>query len=182
MAFTITHWGILGLVYIIILGIVSNSGQTGINSVNEQFAKIQCPTPLYNMVDFLNGTIINSEITPNTGKNFGTTYQCFYDNTSNPPSVHVSASFVNYNATAFGNFPSGWFQYVGDEFGAFMFKLGAVENLMLYMLTPVNFSIMGITISSLNGYALMFVVFGYIFAYLGIGIMFYKAVDPFGGS
>ena len=181
MAFTFTHWGIFGLVYIIILGIVSNSGQTAINSINNQFAKIQCPTPLYNMVDFLNGTIINSEVNPATGKNFGTTYQCFYDNTSVPPSTHISASFVAYNATV-ANFPSGWFNFLGDTFGAYMYKVGALGNLLLYILTPINFNIMGITLSSLSGIPLMFVVLGYVLSYLGIGFMTYKALDPFGGG
>lgn len=182
MAFTITHWGFFGLVYIAILGIVSNAGNTALNSINDQFAKIQCPTPLYNYVDFLNGTIINSEVKTDTGKLFGTSYQCFYDNTSVPPSTHISASFVAYNETGFANFPSGWVKYVGDTLGAYMYKVGALGNLLLYILTPINFNIMGITLNSLSGIPLMFVVLGYVLAYLGIGFMTYKALDPFGGG
>lgn len=170
------------MIYILLIGIVSNAGTTSINKINDQFAKLQCPTPLYNLVDFGNGTIINSDVVKNTGKNYGSYYQCFYDTTSNPPSVHTTINFINYNATSFTAFPDGWFKYVGDWVGSVMFKIGAVVNLLSYILTPINFNILGITLANLTGFALMFVIFSYLVAYLGVGLMAYKSVSPFVGG
>ena len=175
----LTTWFIFGIITIMLFAIISNMGQTSINNINDQFAKLQCPTPLYSIVDLGNGTFINSNSNSHTGFNYGSDYICFYDPTSNPPSVHETITHINYNATTFNAFPNGWFSYVGDLFASVMFKVGAVVNLISYVLTPINFSILGYTISDISGVALMFVIGVYIFAYIPIGIYIYKSVSPF---
>ena len=164
------------LIYILVIGIVSNTGTTAINNINNQLSKIQCPSPLYHGQDQGNGTVTYVSFL-----NYGTFYQCAFCNTCVPTQPTITESYVNYNATVV-NFPSGWFQYLGDTFTSYMFKVGAIVNLLGYILTPINFNILGYTISSLTGIALMFVIFSYIIAYLGIGIMAYKVVSPFSGG
>lgn len=172
----ILTWFMFGAIFILVFGIVENSGQTAINNINEQFAKISCPIPLYNMVDFGNGTIINSEINKNTGKNFGSTYQCFYDPHSVPAGTHMTISYVAFNATTFNAFPNGWFDYIGNVLGAIYTKVASIVQLALYFLTPINLNILGYTLSNIGGIGLLFVLAVYITAYLGVGLGFYTIV------
>ena len=171
------------MMVIAIFAIISNASVTGTANINDQFSKLNCPLPLYNQVDFGNGTIIDSRLTPDTGKNFGSSYICKFDPLTmafgRQGVTTITINYVNYNSTTFNAFPDGWFKFVGDSLGALAFKVGAIGNLVAYILTPINFNLLGYTLASVSGLVLMAIVAIYILAYLPVAIMVYKGINPF---
>ena len=115
------------------------------NGVSNQQFMLNCPLPLQNQIAVLGsppilggnklpsssvgGTYINyTLLTPNTViQNRTGTGTYFYCNLQTPPGGITAPSVIlvatNYGGTAFANFPSGWFQWVGDSLGALLTKI-----------------------------------------------------------
>lgn len=158
----------------LIFAIVSNSSITGLVNIEARFNELTCPLPLYDGVDYLNGTIVYD-----TG--FGSDYRCTFDPLSAPPGTQISVTAKQYNATSFSAFPSGWFVFAADTITEIGIKIGAFFTLITYILTPINFNILGYTIADLSGFALMFVISIYIICYVVIAVFIYKSASPFSG-
>ena len=158
-----------------IMAVVSNSGQTATANIQHQFNRLGCPMPEGSGLWNNSGVITRSNFTYNyeaVNQNVltltctdvhtmdGIDY-CF--GCPSPPAVGILVFINDYLSELFGN------------------KGGAIGTIIAYVLTPINFDVMGFTIADLSGLSLMFVIGLYIFAYLPIGIFIYKAIIPFAG-
>lgn len=160
--------------FIVILGIVSNTGATATDNIQQQFDRLSCPMPSQTGLWNSSGVIQYS----------GATYN--YEDVSTPvltltcTPIHTTDG-VDY---LFGS-PAvalGVFFYIGDYISElFGNKLVAVFTLIAYILTPANFDILGYTLADITGVALIFIVSLYSFAYIAIGIFLYKTISPFAG-
>jgi len=187
----ITTWFAFSIVTLMLFAIISNSSPTGLFNINVQFLKLSCPTPLDNGVDnMLNGTAglditynvdIDGNATSNEQEIVGTFYKCDADFSSNPPTTSIQTTIKQYKAVCFSVIPCGWFGYIGDYISILAEKITAFFTLVSYILTPINFNILGFTIADIGGVGLMLVIGLYIFCYIGIGVFIYKTALPTGG-
>lgn len=168
-------WAMIGILLIMIMAIVSNSGQTATANIQHQFDRIGCPMPEGSGLWNSSGTLQHSNFTynyPNVN-NQTLTLTCTEVHTMDgldycfgcptPPAVGVLVFINDYLSELFGN------------------KASAFFTIIAYVLTPINLNIWGFTIGDLSGVSLMLVIGLYIFAYIPIGIMIYKAISPFTG-
>ena len=189
---TIFALGIFSIIFLTIISIISNASPTAQASIQNNLYLMGCPFPLQNQLmdltqppTVLNNAVVYVALPPNqkvsnvTGT--GTFFYCFIQ-TVNPKVPEVNTYPRDYQATAFANFPSGWFQWVGDSLGVLFQRVVAFGQLLYFFLTPVNFNIAGFTINNLSGQALMLIVGIYAICYLSVGTMVYKALSPFTGG
>ena len=189
---SLIYLALFGMMLLIIMSIVSNSGETSIVNIENQLFLFNCPAPLFNgIVNATDpGTTIegfavvwdSSEVIYGGDNNqTGTFFDCYIAPLTPHPAFGVNLSQKNYGETAFSVIPIGWFSYLGDTLSNGFAKLQAMLTLITFILTPVNFSIMGFTIADLSGLALMAVIALYAIAYIFIGIFIYKTISPFVG-
>jgi hypothetical protein len=171
---SLTTLFVFSIVIILIFALISNSGTTAITNIENQIAILNCPFPLFNGNDYLNGTIIYS------ASSSGTFYVCYKDPLSANPTT-IAYYDHNYNDTSFGTLPTGWLHYIGDTLSVFGGKVVAIFTLISYVLTPINLDILGYTIADIGGVALIFIIGVYAFCYVSIGAWIYKLIVPFGG-
>lgn len=176
-------WAIFGFLIIAVFAIISNSGQTGTANISNRFEELNCPMPeasgLWSQ-PASNGLGDNSTFLQRNGETYNVPSDTNSTLTLTCTPVHTAAG-VNY---AFGRglgVAIGVFYYINDYISEFFFKAGALLQLIAYILSPINFDIMGFTIADLDGISLMVVIGLYIFAYIPIGIFIYKAITPFAG-
>jgi hypothetical protein len=184
----------IGVVFLMLLGLVSNSSDASIVKIEDQMFLINCPLPIYDGVATLvsiDGFALNYTVVYGSGavdgggsaQNFnGTFFECQLDLLSTP---HFNANTIikEYGATTlFGTVPYGWLGYVADFFTSVFQSLQAVFTLISFFVTPSGFNIAGFTIDDLSGQALLIVIMIYGFCYVTIGIMLYKVLSPFGGG
>lgn len=163
------------MLFLAVLAIVGNSGQTAISNITTQFDRLACPMPsqtgLWNNTGILmyEGATYNY---PDVG-NQTLTLTC--------TEVHTLDGFdYAYGSPTipFAGFPF----FLGDWLSElFANKLSAIGTLIYFFITPANFDIFGYTISDLSGIPLMFVIVIYAISYIGIGAMAYKIISPFSG-
>lgn len=169
--FNLTYWFIFSIVILGIFAIMGNSGETSISNIENEFAIMNCPFPLYSGRDFLNGTIIYET------SSSGTFYECYKDPLSQFPTT-IAYYDHNYNATAFSTIPTGWLGYTGDWLTTLSHKARSVGAIATFVLTPINFDFLGYTIADIGGIGLLFLIILYAVCYLGIGIFLYKSALP----
>lgn len=167
-------WAIFGLLTIMTFAIVSNSGQTGTANIQSLMDRLGCPMPsatgLYNS----SGTLIFDGGTynyPAVG-NQTLTLTCTEVHTLDGVDYYYGQPAVAIGVFYYIN------DYLSELFGN---KVSAFFTMILYVLTPINFDIWGFTLADIGGTALMVVIGLYIFAYIPIGILIYKAISPFTG-
>ena len=175
----LTTWFMFGILLIMIMSLISNTSPTALQRIQYQFDRLNCPFPLFTGQDQL---IINGELAfgvnvtrvqNGDGTINGTRYICAFDPLSGPNGATVfTVEYVNYQETCFGFIPCGWFTYAGDFLTKVADKFESFFSLIVYILTPINFDIMGFTLSDLDGLSLAIVIGIYIFAYIGIGAFF----------
>jgi|SRR6185503_8053707 len=175
---------VFGVIILVIFSIISNTGSSSINNISFQFHKITCPLPLSKGVDYLNGTIIydtdiNGSATDIEQEKVGTFYKCTQDSITG--NLITTTVIKEYNANCFDVIPCGILGYWGDYLSILTEKALAIFTLIAYVLTPINFSILGYTIMDIGAVALIFVIGLYAFCYIVIGVWIYKAVIPHGG-
>ena len=184
-------WAILGLFIIIILGTVSNTGQTSIRNIQGQLFIANCPSPIFegraDNVDIsgfavtynvTHGVDIDGNPTANDQDKIGTNFECTMTNGL----FEVSTATRQYGATLFSVIPYGWVGYISDWLSLQLSKMQAMFTLLAYFITPSNFDIMGFTLNDVGGMALVVIIALYAFAYLPILIFAYKTLSPFVGG
>lgn len=176
-------WAIFGFLIIALFAVVSNTGQTATANISNRFEELNCPMPSQSGLWSL----------PNSnGQGTNSTFLQYSNFTYNYP--HVGNQTLTLTCTPVHTMDGldycfgcptppavGVLIFVGDYVSEFFFKAGAFGQLIGYILTPINFDIMGFTIADLDGISLMVVIGLYIFAYIPIGIFIYKAITPFAG-
>lgn len=179
------HLGAFSIIFLMLLGFISNQNPTALTQINARFNELTCPLPLYDGVDqpFSNSTFNNNFGFGNItyGNGFGTQYLCTFDPLSAPPGTAITTAIWAYNSTSFAGFPSGWFVFTSHTIQAITQKVYALFELIIYFLTPINFEILGYTLDDLGGFALMAIITIYIFCYVMIALLIYKLVSPFAG-
>ena len=184
-------WAILGLFIIIILGIVSNTGQTSIRNIQGQLFIANCPSPIFEGVatdldisgfavvyNVTHSKDINGNTTTNDQDKVGTKFECTMVNGL----FQVSTTTRQYGATLFSVIPYGWVGYISDWLSLQLSKMQAMFTLLAYFVTPANFDIMGFTLNDVGGMGLVVIIALYAFAYLPILIFAYKTLSPFVGG
>jgi hypothetical protein len=163
-------WFILAIFIMMITAIVSNSGATSSQNIQNQIFLQNCPMPIYagiatltDIDDFSVTYTVEYSATNNTG----TYFECSIDSITGQPSANTVIK--QYGATLFDTIPYGWLGYVADYISAGFARLQAYVTIIVFAVTPVNFDIMGYTIDDLSGVALVVVIGIYIFCYIGIG-------------
>ena len=171
-------WFIIGVLTLMVMGVISNSGHTSAENFQDQMYLMNCPLPIYDGVatlqsvdDFsLNYTVAYGSGASSGGvaQNFnGTYFECSVTNHLNGGNTIIK----EYGATTlFGTIPYGYLGYIADWITAQFQHIQAFFTMVAFLLTPVNFDVFGYTISDLSGVALMVVIGVYILAYIGIAI------------
>ena len=180
-------FGLFGIIFLIILAIVSNSSEDSQIDIQRQMFLMNCPLPIYNgdvtNLDII-GFSVNYTVTYYQSiTNFnGTFFECSY--TPNPdPDLDLSVNAISkeYDSTLFSVIPIGWYGYLADFLVTIFARLEAMFILIGFYVTPTGFNILGYTINDLSGTALLVVIGIYGLCYVAIGIMMYKILSPFSG-
>lgn len=176
----LTTWFAFSIIIIVLFALISNSSTTGLANINSQFLRLACPFPLNSAVATnvnSNGVSVTYNVTHDTSSSdyHVTVFHCAEDT---PTSVTTT---VYTTANNWFNIGLGYLFYLSETVSNLFIKLLAVFTLLSYVLTPINFNILGHTITEIGGLALMFVIALYIFCYIGIGVFLYKAILPTGG-
>jgi len=167
-------WAVFGLLIIGIMAIVSNSGTTSAANIQNLFDRMGCPMPASTGLFNSSGTIIFDNGTynyPDVG-NQTLTLTCTEIHTLDGVDYYYGQPAVAIGVFYYIN------DYISELFGN---KISALFTIFGFILAPINFDVLGYTISDLSGIALMLVIGLYIFAYIPIGILLYKAISPFTG-
>jgi|SRR6185436_4491673 len=180
--------GVFCIILLAILGLVSNTSETGLNAITSQMVLSQCPLPTYDATATIDpvhpyiGFQLNYTLTYGTGGSnaTGSYFKCYIDLTSNPE-YQINIQDKDYGATLFGFIPYGWLGYIADFLTTLWQRAVAVLTMIGYVVSPTGFNIFGYTISDLVGLVLMLVVLVYIICYIFIGILVYKIISPFAG-
>lgn len=190
---TLTYMGIFGILLLVVMSIVSNSGEQSLQEIEYQMYLFNCPDPIYQgtidtqnaIIDgfvLTNYTITQSEVQSGFfgySTFNGTQFQCNRDSITGAYGANIIIK--EYGATV-TNFPVGWFGYAGDWLSNGLQKVQVFFTLIAFVLTPANFSILGYTLEDLGGIAVMFIVGLYAVAYIFLGAWIYKTVSPFAGG
>lgn len=184
-------WTILGLFIIIILGIISNTGQSSIKNIQSQLFIANCPNPIFEGVatdvdisgfavvyNVTHNKDINGNPTTNDQDKVGTKFECTTPNNL----FQVTTTTRQYGATLFSAIPYGWVGYIADWLSLQLSKMQAMFTLLAYFITPSNFNILGFTLNNIGGMGLVIIIALYVFAYLPIMIFAYKTLSPFVGG
>ena len=186
--------GIFGIMFLVLLGIVSNTSEDSTTRIQRQMFLINCPEPSYDgqynasnitidgFTTLLGTNDANNPYLNNvTFGNLGTVFRCHIAPLTPGLAAQINTSNKDYQATTLG-FPSGWFSFAGDFIGALFQRINQFFTLIGYFVLPTGFDIMGYGIGELSGYAIMFVVGIYALCYIFIGAMLYKIISPFAGA
>ena len=178
-------FGVFGLLFLIFLGIVSNSSSDSLDNIEEQIFLMNCPMPIFNGIATLNsidGYAVNYTIsypTLNGTSTEGTKFICTIDSITQ--NFSASTSIEPYGATLFDFIPFGWLGYLADVLTAMFQSVQAVFTLIAFFMTPTNFNILGFTLADLSGIPLFSIIALYALCYVSIGVMLYKMLSPFAG-
>lgn len=180
---SLTHLGMIGVIFLILLGFVSNSSDASIDKIENQMFLMNCPLPIYDGVATLNsieGFALNYTVTYGNGTtNTGTMFECSIQDGN---LFNANTIIKEYGATLFDFIPYGWLGFVADFLTGVFQQLQALFTLISYFVTPTGFNIAGFTIDDLSGQALLLIILIYGFCYTVIGTMLYKVLSPFGGG
>lgn len=181
-------WAMIGIFIIMIMAVVSNSGETSVRNIEGQLFIANCPAPIFEgIVTDLNidgfaviynvthNRDINGNVTANDQDKVGTEFECTFVNDQ----FQVSTATRQYGATLFDFIPYGWFGYVADWLSQQLSKVGALFTLIAFVVAPANFNVLGFSLDDLNGLSVMIIVGLYVFAYIPIVLFAYKALSPF---
>lgn len=160
-----------------VMAMVSNSGQTAIGNIQQQFDRISCPMPAFSGL-WNDTSTVASGVLNYTGKTYN------YPNVSNQTLTLTCTDFHTADGQDYDmGCPAcvGWVVFIPDWFASLTDHILGVFTIIAFMLSPINFDVLGYTIDDLSGLSLMFVIGLYIFAYIPIGIFLYKALSPFTG-
>lgn len=182
---TLTHLAVFSMFLLVIMSLVSNSGESSIDNIEAQMYLLHCPDPIYNGVATLQaieGFRVNYTIAySNSTTDFeGTFFVCTIDSITG--NFQASAVIKEYDATLFDFIPIGWFGYVADWLSNGLQKVQAFFTLLTFVLLPVNFDVFGFTLADLSGLGLIAIIALYAFCYIWIGAWIYKTVSPFAGG
>jgi len=177
--------GIFGILFLIVLAIISNVSAESIVNIQDQMYLSQCPLPIYDGTVTLNsidGYVLNYTVTYSSSVNgTGTFFECSLDLLSTPH-FNANSQSKEYGATLFGFIPIGWIGFISDSLTVLGQRIYAVGTLVSFFVAPTNFNILGYTLNDLIGIALFIVVALYGLCYVAIGAMLYKIFYPFSGA
>jgi hypothetical protein len=182
----LVSFGVFGLMFLIFLGIVSNSSSDSLDNIEEQIFLMNCPMPIFNGIATLNsidGYAVNYTVSYpalNGTATEGTKFICTIDSITQ--NFSASTSIEPYGATLFDFIPFGWLGYLADILTAMFQSVQAIFTLISFFVAPTNFNILGFTLSDLSGLALAAIVSLYALCYVSIGAMLYKVLSPFSGA
>lgn len=179
--------GIFGIIFLMILGLVSNSSTESQENIQEQMFLMNCPLPAYDAQwNATNVTIKGFTVILNNSAGVayggdGTVFRCRIDELASGTGFQVLMTNKDYKEVTLG-FPSGWFKYAGDWIGSAFQRINNMFALVGFFVLPTGFNIIGFAFEDLTGYALFIIVFIYALCYLFIGAMMYKIISPFVGE
>ena len=175
-----------------LFAVISNTSSIGQDNIEFQMFLMNCPYPVYNAlpmldVDPIDGfTVIYTMNYSIAHVNKVSVFECFDSNAGLPLPRAPTVNLIVYEPTesfftAFDN-AFAWIGYIYNLFTALFQKATALLTLVGYIVTPINFNILGYGISDISGTGLLFIIFLYAFCYISIGVWLYKVIMPFGGS
>lgn len=176
MAVTLMGLFAFSLIFLIVLGFISNQNPTALSGIQTQFNRLTCPFPsssgLWNntgTLEYTNGTYNYPSVNVRN-----ITLTC--------TSVHTLNGFDYFYGTGAGVPFAGMVFFIGDLLSELVDKAIAFFTLAGFYLLPINFTILGYTITSMSANAQMAIIGVYGFCYIFIGIGIYKIVSPFSGA
>lgn len=176
------------MIFMTILAIISNTSETGLESVQNQMFLLNCPLPTFDAeYNSTNVTIegfavvLDSAPANVTYGGLGTVFRCYVDPLSSGTGFTVIMTNKDYQAVNAFGFPDGWFAFIGDFIGSSFQKISNLFVLIGFFVTPTNFNILGYTLSDIGTIALMVVIAIYAICYIAIGAVVYKIISPFSG-
>ena len=187
MALSLIGWGVFSLIFLMIIGFVSNLNPTSQSIIAVQNARLACPMPDSSGLHGIGLDSSGNSILFHTNGTYN------YPNVNNKTKtltvggiictgVHTLDTVDYFYGTGAGVAGAGVVFFIGDYFSELVDKVGALLTLFVLYITPINFTMFGFTLSSLSPMAQMMVFTLYAFCYTGIGAMIYKLIDPFAGG
>lgn len=187
MGFSLIGWGVFSLIFLILIGFVSNLNPSSSGIISVQNARLACPMPdsagVHGSGYDSSGTsiLIHRNGTYNY-PNVGNKTLTLKVNGIICSNVHTLDTVDYFYGTGAGVAGAGMVFFVGDYFSELIDKVGALLTLFLLYVTPLNFHIFGFGIGDISAMGQMAVYSLYGFCYIGIGGMIYKLIDPFAGG
>lgn len=185
---TLLYLAIFGILILFIMGIVSNTSTQSIEGIENQIFLINCPPPIYNGVvtdaDFEGFTVVYNVTISNSTSNFdGTYFRCYLTDNA-PPATDFTLQVISkpYDETLFNAIPIGYFGFLSDTIS---FQAGKAINygtLLSFVLTPVNFNVLGYGLDDIGGFGLAVIIMIYLIAYLFIVIFIIDRITGIIGS
>lgn len=181
----LTQWFVFSVIVIALFAIISNTSSIGITAIENQIFLMNCPSPINGgiatnlNIDGL--TITYDLVRDNSTSDYHLT---LFDCEVTDPDIPTYAVSTTVFTTA-----NNWFD-IGQSYLAYLmnviseagFKIQSFLVLIGFLLTPINFNILGFTLSDIGGVGLLVITFMYLICYVGIGIFLWKALNPLGGG
>jgi len=181
----LTRWFIFSVVVIALFAIISNTSPAGITAIENQIFLMNCPFPISGGIannTNIDGLTVTYDLVRDD--NLGTYRLTVFDcGVVDPDIPTYSASTTVYTATvAWYDLGFNYLAYLMHVISEAGFKIQSFFILIGYLLTPINFNILGFTIDDISGTGLIIIIFMYLICYVGIALFLWKALNPFGGS
>lgn len=153
-----------------IVAIVGNTGATSTDNIEEQIFYMNCPSPIFDgvatLTDINDYGVTYTVVYGNGTSNTGTFFECSIDGAG---LRSANTIIKEYGATFFDTIPYGWLGFVADYISSGLQHAQAFFTIIAFMITPINFSILGYSLADISGIGAMIVIGVYVFCYVGIG-------------
>src|SRR5688572_13755929 len=142
----LTQWFVFAIVVIALFALVSNTSPTGITAIENQIFLMNCPSPLNGAIATnlnIDGLTVTYDIVRDnsTGDYHLTLFDCAVTDPDIPLySAGTTVLTTSNNWFAIGNSYLAYLMNLISETG---FKIQAFLTLVGFMLTPINFNILG---------------------------------------
>lgn len=166
-------WFIVGIITLLVMGIISNSGSLSADNIENQLFLMNCPMPTHNVLPTITSiegfTVVYTldyNITAHHDK--VVVFECYIDTITNQTGVNT----VVYDPDDgfFSTFDNAyaWVGYIFSSINALGQKMYALGVLLSYYLLPLNFEFLGFTLDEISPIALLIIITIYLMAWLAI--------------
>src|SRR6185295_13332073 len=136
------HLGAFSIMFILIIGFVSNQNSTNQDNMSIQFLKLSCPLPLNSAtadVTYTGNAVVVTNITRDTssGNYHVTTFNCYDANEGFSPPAPTATTTVYTTASNWFGITTGYLFYLSEIISDIVQKLIAMFTIMANFLTPV---------------------------------------------
>lgn len=168
--------GIFGLIFLSVTGLINSTAPANLDNIQDLFDRMDCPLPSITGLWNNTGTIEYSGGTYNY-PDVGTqviTLTCTQVHTLNGFDYAYGSPTI-----PFAGMPFFFADFISEVIAN---KLTAFFELIGFLLSPANLSVLGFTVADASQFAQFIIGIIYLFCYVSIGALLYKIISPFAGA